>query len=68
LLPLPVFLLSEQHDADADQLSDAFRLLEHFLTRDVLAPRGLTIGASRSAFQAEAERSFRRNAIATAST
>ncbi|MEA2759547.1 MAG: repair protein RecO [Methylobacteriaceae bacterium] len=68
LLPLPVFLLTEQHDADADQLSDAFRLLEHFLTRDVLAPRGLTIGPSRSAFQAEAERSFRRSAIATAST
>jgi DNA repair protein RecO (recombination protein O) len=68
LLPLPVFLLTEQHDADADQLSDAFRLLGHFLTRDVLAPRGLTIGASRGAFQAEAEKNFRRSAIATAST
>jgi DNA repair protein RecO (recombination protein O) len=68
LLPLPVFLLAEQHDADADQLSDAFRLLEHFLTRDVLVPRGLTIGASRCAFQAEAEKNFRRSAIATAST
>jgi DNA repair protein RecO (recombination protein O) len=68
LLRLPVFLLAEQHDADADQLSDAFRLLEHFLTRNVLAPRGLAIGSSRSAFQAEAEKGFRRNAIATAST
>jgi DNA repair protein RecO (recombination protein O) len=67
LLPLPVFLLAEQNDADADQLSDAFRLLAHFLTRNVLAPRGLAIGSSRSAFQAEAEKSFRRNAIATAS-
>jgi DNA repair protein RecO (recombination protein O) len=68
LLPLPNFLLVEEDDADAEQVSDAFRLLEHFLTRDVLAPRGLAIGASRSAFQAEAEKSFRRTAVATAST
>jgi DNA repair protein RecO (recombination protein O) len=68
LLPLPVFLLAKKHDADANQLSDAFRLLEHFLTRDVLAPRGLAISTSRSAFQAEAEKGFRRNAVATAST
>src|SRR3954452_8659502 len=38
LLRLPVFLLDEENEADAEQLSDAFRLLEHFLTRDVLAP------------------------------
>jgi DNA repair protein RecO (recombination protein O) len=68
LLPLPNFLLVDEQDADADQLADAFHLLGHFLTRDVLAPRGLAIGASRSAFQAEAEKGFRRNAIATAST
>jgi DNA repair protein RecO (recombination protein O) len=68
LLPLPRFLLTEQHEADANQLRDAFRLLEHFLTRDLLAPRDLTLGASRSAFQAEAEKAFRRSAIATAST
>jgi len=68
LLRLPVFLLDEENEADAEQLSDAFRLLEHFLTRDVLAPRGLAIGASRGAFQAEAERSFKRSAVATAST
>jgi hypothetical protein len=65
---LPRFLLTEQHEADANQLRDAFRLLEHFLTRDLLAPRDLTLGASRSAFQAEAEKAFRRSAIATAST
>ena len=68
LLPLPGFLLAEEHDGDANKLSDAFRLLEHFLTRDVLAPRGLALSASRSAFQAEAEKSFRRSAVATAST
>jgi DNA repair protein RecO (recombination protein O) len=68
LLPLPSFLLMEEHLADVGQLSDAFRLLEHFLTRDVLAPRGLAISASRSAFQAEAERGFTKSAVATAST
>jgi DNA repair protein RecO (recombination protein O) len=67
LLPLPKFLLAEEDEADAGQISDAFRLLEHFLTRDVLAPRGLAIGPSRSAFQAEAEKSFRKSAVATAS-
>jgi DNA repair protein RecO (recombination protein O) len=68
LLPLPNFLLTEEQRPEANQLSDAFMLLEHFLTRDVLAPRGLAIGASRRAFQAEAEKGFRRNAVATAST
>lgn len=68
LLPLPNFLLTEEDEASVDQLSDAFALLEHFLTRDVLTPRGLSIGASRDAFQAEAEKSFRRSAAATAST
>jgi DNA repair protein RecO (recombination protein O) len=68
LLPLPNFLLVQEDEADADQLSDAFRLLEHFLTRDVLAPRGLAIGASRSSFQAAAEKGFRKSAVATAST
>jgi DNA repair protein RecO (recombination protein O) len=60
LLPLPDFLLSEANEADTDQLRDAFRLLEHFLVRDVLAPRGLLVGASRPAFQAEAEKIVRR--------
>jgi DNA repair protein RecO (recombination protein O) len=68
LLPLPNFLLVEDNEADIDQLSDAFRLLEHFLTRDILTPRGVTISASRSAFQAEAEKSSRRSAVATTST
>ena len=68
LLPLPRFLLTEQHEADADQVRDAFRLLEHFLTRDLLAPRGLALGAPRTAFQAEVEKAFRRSAVATAST
>jgi DNA repair protein RecO (recombination protein O) len=68
LLPLPSFLIVEEAEADAEQLNDAFRLLEHFFTRDVLAPRALAISASRSAFQAEAEKAFRRSAVATAST
>ena len=68
LFPLPNFLLAEERNPDADQLSHGFRLLGHFLTRDVLAPRGLAMSASRSAFQAEAEKSFRRSAVATAST
>jgi DNA repair protein RecO (recombination protein O) len=67
LLPLPDFLLREGHQADAVQVSDAFRLLEHFLTRDVLAPRGLAIGASRRAFQIEVEKVIKRSAVATAS-
>jgi DNA repair protein RecO (recombination protein O) len=68
LLRLPSFLLVEEHEAGAEQVSEAFRLLEHFLTRDVLAPRGLAISASRSAFQAEAENGFRKSAVSTAST
>jgi DNA repair protein RecO (recombination protein O) len=68
LFPLPNFLLAEEQNPDADQVSDGFRLLGHFLTRDVLAPRGLAMSASRSAFQAEAEKNFRRSAVATAST
>jgi DNA repair protein RecO (recombination protein O) len=67
LLPLPSFLLMEEQEASAEQLSDAFRLLDHFLTRDVLAPRGLAISASRCAFQAEAVKDFRRSEVATAS-
>ena len=68
LLPLPSFLLVEEAEPDVEQLNDAFRLLEHFFTRDVLAPRALALSASRSAFQAEAEKVFRRSAVATAST
>jgi DNA repair protein RecO (recombination protein O) len=68
LLPLPNFLLVEEHEATAEQLFDAFRLLEHFFTRDILEPRGLAISASRGAFQAEAEKAFRKSAVATAST
>jgi DNA repair protein RecO (recombination protein O) len=67
LLPLPGFLLREEDEADADQVNDAFRLLEHFLVRDVLAPRGLAIGTSRGAFQAAAEKALRKSAVATAS-
>jgi DNA repair protein RecO (recombination protein O) len=68
LLPLPDFLLQEKQEAEAEQIGDAFRLLEHFLTRDVFAPRGLAMSVSRGAFQAEAEKNFRRSAVATAST
>jgi DNA repair protein RecO (recombination protein O) len=68
LLSLPAFLLTEKDEADSNQLTDAFRLLEHFLTRDVLAPRGLAISASRAAFQAAAEKGFTRTAVARAWT
>jgi DNA repair protein RecO (recombination protein O) len=68
LLRLPAFLLTGEDEADSNELADAFRLLEHFLTRDVLAPRGLAISASRGAFQAAAEKGFTRTAVAIAST
>jgi DNA repair protein RecO (recombination protein O) len=68
LFPLPNFLVTEEQNPDAGQISDGFRLLGHFLARDVLAPRGLAMSASRSAFQAEAEKNVRKSAVATAST
>ena len=68
LFPLPNFLLTEEQNPDAGQISDGFRLLGHFITRDVLAPRGLALSLSRNAFQAEAEKNFRRSAVATALT
>jgi DNA repair protein RecO (recombination protein O) len=68
LLPLPNFLVAGDGEADAVELGQAFRLLDHFLTRDLFAVRGLPPSASRAAFQGETERRFRKIVAATAWT
>ena len=54
LLTLPEFLRPEAGSAplSAGDLASAFRLTEHFLVRDVFAPRNLAAPASRRAYLA----------------
>ncbi|QGM98065.1 DNA repair protein RecO [Methylocystis parvus] len=47
LLPFPRLLQAEGESASTEQLADAFRLTGYFLTRDVFAPRGASMPASR---------------------
>jgi len=55
LLPLPAFLMSEDEEDEppAQDICDGFRLAEYFLTRDLFAPRGLTMPAGHHAFVTE---------------
>lgn len=50
LLPFPRFLLDGGESPSADEIADAFRLTGHFLTRDVFAPRGAAMPASRDLY------------------
>jgi len=55
LLPLPAFLMSaeEEHAPSARDIRDGFKLAEYFLTRDLFAPRGLSMPAGHHAFVTE---------------
>ncbi|MDJ0450586.1 DNA repair protein RecO [Methylocystis sp. JR02] len=50
LLPYPRFLQEETENAAPEEIADAFRLTGYFLTRDVLAPRGAALPASRALY------------------
>jgi len=50
LLPFPRFLQEEGAAASAREVAEAFRLTGFFLARDVFAPRGATMPASRDLF------------------
>lgn len=50
LLPYPVVLQEESAGAPAEELAAAFRLTGHFLARDVFAPRGAALPASRALY------------------
>jgi len=50
LLPFPRFLQEEGAAASAQEVAEAFRLTGFFLARDVFAPRGATMPASRDLF------------------
>lgn len=50
LLPYPDFLQDERLAARHGDLIAAFRLTGHFLTRDVLKPRGVALPASRELY------------------
>lgn len=50
LLPYPRFLQEEEAPTSAADIVAAFRLTGHFLIRDVLAPRGAAMPASRALY------------------
>lgn len=50
LLPYPQFLQETSAEAPAAEVIAAFRLSGYFLTRDVLAPRGAAMPASRALY------------------
>ncbi len=50
LLPFPKFLQDDSEVAAIAEIEDAFRLTGYFLTRDVLAPRAVTMPASRALY------------------
>ena len=57
LLPLPAFLRPGEAGAavTAEDLAAAFRLTDHFLARDVFAPRHAVLPSSRRAYLAASE-------------
>ncbi|MEK4033920.1 DNA repair protein RecO [Methylocystis sp. IM3] len=50
LLPFPEFLREASDEASQTEIADAFRLTGYFLTRDVLAPRGVSMPAARALY------------------
>ena len=50
LLPYPAFLQNNAAAASAEEIVGAFRLTGYFLSRDVFAPRGLSLPAARTLY------------------
>lgn len=50
LLPYPAFLQNNAAGASAEEIVGAFRLTGYFLSRDVFAPRGLSLPAARALY------------------
>lgn len=50
LLPLPSFLMANQIRPTMGEIADAFRLTGHFLSRNVMEPRGLSLSDARAGF------------------
>ena len=50
MLTLPGFLLDEDSEVAATDVAAGFLLAEHFLNRDVFAPRGLAFSAARNLY------------------
>jgi len=55
LLPLPAFLMTDDEESEPStrEICDGFKLAEYFLTRDLFAPRGLSMPAGHHAFVTE---------------
>lgn len=50
LLRYPLFLQGDEEGASTEDLAAAFRLTGHFLTRDILNPRGAALPAARALY------------------
>ena len=50
LLRYPLFLQGDEEGASTEDLAAAFRLTGHFLTRDILNPRGAELPAARALY------------------
>lgn len=57
LLPLPSFLLANQVRPTFDEIAAAFQLTGHFLARNVMEPRGLSLSDARAGFLSAVARS-----------
>ncbi len=53
MLPLPAFLRDETAPVGEGDIEAGFRLLDHFIQRDVFAPRGLDGGQARRSYLRE---------------
>lgn len=51
MLPLPAFLRDGSERAGPEEVEDGFRLLDYFVTRDLLAPRGLAFNDARRLYR-----------------
>ena len=50
LLPYPAFLQNADAGASAEEIAGAFRLTGYFLTRDIFAPRGMSLPPARALY------------------
>jgi DNA repair protein RecO (recombination protein O) len=58
MLRLPLFLREEEAQASSRDIADGFKLTGYFLTRHVLAPRGLALADERAHFIAALDRAL----------
>jgi DNA repair protein RecO (recombination protein O) len=58
MLRLPAFLRDDEAEAGGRDIADGFRLTGYFLTRHVLAPRGLALADERAHFIAALDRAL----------